>query len=271
MNRILILDDQISFFQQTIEFLQGEEFKVLTAYDSQSVFKCFESDDQPDVCFFDVDLKHTEKHINGLDIAQKLKTAHPKMPIVIFTNWSDEALYYQRAKDLGLEFVDRNLMSNKVWLIDKIASLMPTKPDLIAKNDGRLVFFDEPTQTYHCVKNTEIVCIRSAKVSPKDGKPYSGTEIHFEGNRHVVFGKAIGDVLENLKNAQVDISHLEVISDSNKRLCLAIAVNRISRIDSDGYNYSIWLNSGEEFRVSGADKNRILEYYKRIVQNNRAD
>lgn len=95
MARILFIDDDESIRFLVQEELSLEGHSVRVADDGWTGLRAVE-EDLPDVVIVDIKMPG----MGGLDVLRHLKSSHPRLPVFLFTAYSD---YGDEARDLGAD------------------------------------------------------------------------------------------------------------------------------------------------------------------------
>ncbi len=96
--RILLVEDEIEVLDTITEHLEREGYAVTRAVDGEEALRRVESE-RPDLVLLDVGLPG----LSGLDVLQRLRRDHPRVPVVMLTALNDEA---QARRTLQMGAVD---------------------------------------------------------------------------------------------------------------------------------------------------------------------
>ena len=95
---ILLVEDEIEILDAITEYLEREGYAVTRAVDGEEALRRVESE-RPDLVLLDVGLPG----LSGLDVLQRLRQDHPRVPVVMLTGLDDEA---QARRTLQMGAVD---------------------------------------------------------------------------------------------------------------------------------------------------------------------
>ena len=84
--RILLVEDEIEVLDAITELLEREGYAVTRAVDGEEALRRVETE-RPDLVLLDVGLPG----LSGLDVLQRLRRDHPRVPVVMLTALNDEA------------------------------------------------------------------------------------------------------------------------------------------------------------------------------------
>lgn len=247
--KILFLEDQPSLIQRPVEFLRTEGFDVEIVDCAEDAYTAFEKDIMPRICFFDIDLKHKEKLLDGLDVAQVILLKHKNINIIMYTHHSGVAEYFERAKGLEIEFVDRGILENNAWLLDQINQSIIYKGNRDDKVE-RFILIEQPVnsdygQISHILKPSDIVCLQSKKES-------SYTNVFIQRKKAPILQTAtIGEVY-NFFQKRVNIDHLIPVSAN----CY---INMEEIVSLEGTKCT--LSNGLEIILNGTGRDTIKESF----------
>lgn len=97
--KILIIEDDQSFFSILQKRFTMEGFSVVSAQDGQEGLSMLEKE-KPDLIVSDVLLPK----MDGIDMAKKIKEKNINVPILFLTNVKDPS-YLERAKDIEFDYL----------------------------------------------------------------------------------------------------------------------------------------------------------------------
>jgi DNA-binding response OmpR family regulator len=96
--KILLVEDEIEVLDTITEYLEREGYAVTRAVDGDEALQRVENE-RPDLVLLDVGLPG----LGGLDVLQRLRRDHPRVPVVMLTGLNDEA---QARRTLQMGAVD---------------------------------------------------------------------------------------------------------------------------------------------------------------------
>jgi DNA-binding response OmpR family regulator len=96
--KILLVEDEIEVLDTITEYLEREGYAVTRAVDGDEALRRVENE-RPDLVLLDVGLPG----LGGLDVLQRLRRDHPRVPVVMLTGLNDEA---QARRTLQMGAVD---------------------------------------------------------------------------------------------------------------------------------------------------------------------
>jgi CheY-like chemotaxis protein len=117
-HHILVIDDEVTLSELLSEMLSTQGYRVSIEHDSNQALQTFTAHPQ------DYDLVITDQTMPGLtgsDLAAKMLSIRPDLPVVLCTGYSDE-INEQSAKQIGIRaFVNKPINNRTLMnLVDKL-------------------------------------------------------------------------------------------------------------------------------------------------------
>lgn len=99
INVLIVEDDRMASKLLEVFLQDSDTYKVVATVESASMAELFCSKKMCDLILMDV---CTSMNASGLDAAEKIKTAHPEIKIIIITS-QPEISFLERAKNIGVD------------------------------------------------------------------------------------------------------------------------------------------------------------------------
>ncbi len=122
---VLVVDDDQDFLLQQQMWLEGEGFKVVTAYDSETARDVFDQT-QPDLAVVDLMM---EKVDAGFTLCHYIKRKNPDCPVILVTAVTSET---------GLEF-DAATNEERSWVKADVVLAKPVRFEQLQREIERLL------------------------------------------------------------------------------------------------------------------------------------
>lgn len=120
MHQILVVDDDTSFNQLLVNFLNRNSYQAYAAYSAEEALKLVEI---KSFQLLLVDYKLPK--MNGLEVTQLIKQKHPSIAVILMTNYADLRVAVNSIKIGAFDFVSKPIIPDELLKIIKL-SLEPT-------------------------------------------------------------------------------------------------------------------------------------------------
>ncbi|MFN3941928.1 MAG: sigma-54-dependent transcriptional regulator [Flavobacterium sp.] len=120
MHQILVIDDDTSFNQLLVNFLNRNSYQAHAAYSAEEALKLVKTNSFQLLL---VDYKLPK--MNGLEVTQLIKQKYPNIAVILMTNYADLRIAVNSIKIGAFDFVSKPIVSDELLKIIKL-SLEPS-------------------------------------------------------------------------------------------------------------------------------------------------